>query len=145
MLSKVLPARLVFHRAAIVEKEPDKGASNTSQPRSRRATSQAAQELDAASESAPTDQVATSAPQLQTIFGSVSTADVADTIKGLLAQDEESRRVVIGAEDIRFVGDTSQGVEGDRLKALGEFQVEMRIKGGDVALQRMVAVIQPDR
>lgn len=145
ILSELLPSRLVFHRTAIVEKETEKQSLGTSQPRSRRATSQAAQETYAASEPVPLDQAASSSPQLQTIFGSVSTADVADTVKALLAEDEDSRRVVIGPEDIKFVGEISNGVEGDRLKALGEFQLEIRVKGGEVALQRTVGVIAPER
>lgn len=70
---------------------------------------------------------------------------MADTVKALLAEDEDSRRVVIGPEDIKFVGEISNGVEGDRLKALGEFQLEIRVKGGEVALQRTVGVIAPER
>ena len=69
---------------------------------------------------------------------------MADTIKGLLAKNEDSRRVVVGPEDIKFVGGRSEGVEGDRLKALGDFQAEVRIRGGDVAVQRTVSVIAPE-
>lgn len=81
-----------------------------------------------------------------TIFGSVSTADMAESIKAALAQSTEGARVVVGAEDITIVqhgddeiGNQDKGVEGDRLKALGDFQVEVRVKGGE-AVVRTVSV-----
>lgn len=145
ILLELLPSRMVFHRTAIVENEPGKQPMDASEPRSRRAASQAAQETYAASEPAPSDQTMTSTPKLRTIFGSVSTADVADTIKGLLAKNEDSRRVVVGPEDIKFVGKANDGIEGgDRLKALGDYRIEIRVKGGDVAVQRSVGVIAPE-
>lgn len=83
---------------------------------------------------------------MTTIFGSVSTADMAESIKAVLAQTTEGARVVVGAEDIIIVqhqddefGRQDEGVEGDRLKALGDFQVEVRVKGGE-AVVRTVSV-----
>lgn len=83
---------------------------------------------------------------MTTIFGSVSTADMAESIKAVLAQSTEGARVVVGAEDITIVqnqddefGHQDEGVEGDRLKALGDFQVEVRVKGGE-AVVRIVSV-----
>ena len=71
------------------------------------------------------------------IFGSVSTADIVESIKAVLAGTSEGARVVIGAEDITIIqnehdefGHQNNGVEGDRLKVLGDFQVEIRVKGG---------------
>ena len=70
------------------------------------------------------------------IFGSVSTGDIAESIKAVLAQTKEGARVVIGPEDISILKRDEEtyeekGIEGDRLKALGDFQVEVRVKGGD--------------
>lgn len=85
-------------------------------------------------------------PQLVSIFGSVSTADIAESVKAVLGQTTEGARVVIGSEDIAIVqqkdGDfehQGKGIEGDRLKALGDFQVEVRVKGGE-AVVRTVSV-----
>ena len=71
---------------------------------------------------------------------------MAESIKAVLAQTTEGARVVIGAEDIAIVqdkddesGNQDKGIEGDRLKALGDFQVEVRVKGGE-AVVRMVSV-----
>lgn len=87
-----------------------------------------------------------SQPQLITIFGSVSTADMAESIKAVLAEKSGGARVVIGAEDIAIVqdeddelGHQDNGIEGDRLKALGDFQVAIRVKGGE-AVVRTVSV-----
>lgn len=71
---------------------------------------------------------------------------MAESIKAVLAQTTEGARVVIGAEDIAIVqdkddesGNQDKDIEGDRLKALGDFQVEVRVKGGE-AVARMVSV-----
>lgn len=79
-----------------------------------------------------------------TIFGSVSTADIAESIKAVLAATREGARVVIGAEDIAIVqdkddefGHQDKGIEGDRIKALGDFQVEVRVKGGEAVVRRV--------
>ena len=110
----------------------------------RRAASLAAAETYAASEPAPADSTGSPEPGLQTIFGSVSTADMAESIKEMLANDADGRRVVVGAEDISITGETGEktGVEGDRLKALGEFRIAIRVKGGE-AVPRIVSVKAP--
>ena len=65
----------------------------------------------------------------------------------------EGERVVIGAEDITIIrdedgdsGTEDRGIEGDRLKALGDFRVEVRVKGGEpvgrtVSIQRPMAAL----
>lgn len=80
-------------------------------------------------------------PSATRIFGSVSTADMVDSIKAVLAEDEEGARVVLGPEDISIVGQKSWDSEGeeDRLKALGEYGVEIRLKGAE-PVRRTVSV-----
>ena len=75
------------------------------------------------------------------IYGSVSTADIAASIKAALAMDEEGARVVLGPEDVTIVsgkGDEDGG-EADRIKNLGEFEIDVRVKGGE-AIRRIVRV-----
>ena len=65
-------------------------------------------------------------------------------MKAMLSRTEEGARVVLAAEDVKIlvpedVESQDIGVEGDRLKALGEFQVEARVKGGE-AVVRTVSV-----
>ena len=67
---------------------------------------------------------------------------MAESIKAILAETTEGARVVIGAEDISIIQDEDdefgleyKGIEGDRLKALGNFQVEIRVKGGETVVR----------
>lgn len=136
-----MPPILIINRTPINPPQPE--VPVTEPPgRLRRSTSSAAAELDAASEPLPKPPK----PQLDTIFGSVSTGDMAESIKAILAETTEGARVVVGAEDITIIQDEDdefghqyKGIEGDRLKALGNFQVEVRVKGGE-AVARTVSV-----
>lgn len=127
-----MPPSLIFYRTPISAPEPEAPIQKPPN-RSRRATSSAAAELEAASK--PLQKPPQ--PQLTTIFGSVSTAEIAESIKAVLATTSEGARVVVGAEDITIVQDKNGGtghqekaMDGDRLKALGDFRVEVGIKGG---------------
>lgn len=137
MIEASLPPSLIFYRTPISVPEPE-AAVQEPPSRSRRSTSSAAAELDAASEPLPKPPK----PQLDTIFGSVSTADMAESIKAILAESTEGARVVVGAEDITILQDEDdefghqyKGIEGDRLKVLGDFQVEVRVKGGETVVR----------
>lgn len=122
-----------FYRAPISVPEPETPIQSRPK-RLERAASSAAAELQAASVPDPKPVQ----PQITHIFGSVSTGDIAESIKAVLASTTEGARVVIGAEDITIIHnevneseDQDQGIEGDRLKVLGDFQVEVRVKGGE--------------
>lgn len=70
------------------------------------------------------------------IYGSVSNADIAESIKALLAETEEGARVVIGADDVKIIrNEGEQDAEADRLKALGKYQVEIQVKGGEPVIR----------
>lgn len=135
LIATTLPLQIVFYRVPVDEPE-----SPVEEPPSRRrqgATSEAAAELAAASEPIP----APREPQLTSIFASVSKAEIAEAAKAVLAQSEEGAKVILGADDISFTeseGETG-GVEGNELKALGDFPIEMRVKGGE-AVQRIVSI-----
>lgn len=135
-----IPTNLIFYRAPIVNLEPEASAQEAVRP--RRAASSAAAELEAASEPLPEPPK----PRLTTIFGSVSTADIAEAMKAVLAKTSEGARVVLGPEDVTILErrskeevSTETGIEGDRLKALGDFLMEARVKGGE-AVVRIVSV-----
>ena len=148
IMESLLPSHLIFYRTPISTPEEDTPELPPSRP--RRAASPAAAELDAASEPLPKPPKPPK-PQLAPIFGSVSIADVADSFKTVLDQTEEGSRIVLGAEDIRFLekeqhkDSESQetGIEGDRIKALGDFQVEAKVKGGNTVI-RTVSVRAQD-
>ena len=80
-------------------------------------------------------------PEVVSIYGSVSTADIAESIKAILAETEDGARVVLSPEDITILNDESltPGAEADRIKALGDYDVDIRVKGGE-AVRRSIIV-----
>ena len=140
ILELVLPSQIMFYRVPINDPESEIVPLESTPDQAQRSASPAAAALEAAS--APARSIK---PDLRTIFGSVSTADMAESIKALLAAEEEGTRVVVGAEDISILNDEQEGtgIEGDRLKALGQFEVQVRVKGGE-AVQRTVCVLAQD-
>ncbi|KAL9635062.1 MAG: hypothetical protein Q9164_003707 [Protoblastenia rupestris] len=131
ILDSKLPSQIIFYRVPINEPEPELSPSEIA-AQQRRDASPAAAILAAASPS-----VNPRTPDVQKIFGSVTTADMAEVIKAMLETDDEGARVVIGAEDISILGEdgADSGIEGDRLKALGKFQVEVRVRGAESVLR----------
>lgn len=75
------------------------------------------------------------------IYGSVSVADIAEKVKAELRGMEKGARVVLGPDDITIVQREGDQVreEADRLKVLGDFEVNIRVKGGE-AVQRIVRI-----
>ncbi|KAL8649665.1 MAG: hypothetical protein Q9210_004270 [Variospora velana] len=125
LIEALAPQEIVFYRVPIATPEP------VSQETSKHST-------------AATDEEASTQPtpaRITKIFGSVSTADIVDAIKAVLAEDEEGARVVLSADEIYIDEETSEesGVEMDRLKALGDYDVEIRLKGVD-AIPRRVSI-----
>ena len=129
-MEELLPSHIIFYRTPIPEADTQ---PQEQPPRPRKAASSAAADLDASSDPLPKPVE----PEPVKIFGSVSTTDIAESIETLLAETAEGARIVVGAEDVTIVQAESKspenqpkGVEGDRLKALGDFQVSARVKGG---------------
>lgn len=80
------------------------------------------------------------------IYGSVSVVDIAEEVKNALGATDEGARVVIEPEDIKIMHDENRGaeVEGDRIKILGDFAVEIQVKnGGEV--KRTVRILAQER
>ena len=133
-----LPPSLVFYRTPIAATEPYFPFQEPTGRSRRVAASSAAAELEAASQPLPKPPK----PQVATIFGSVSTIDIAESMKAVLAGSTEGARVVFGAENITIVqdeddglGHQDKGIEEDRLKTLGDFRVEVRVKGGEPVIR----------
>ena len=134
IMEALVPGVVVFHRAPITatETEPDP------EPQPPLGNSINAIGGD------PSPKPATNPkpkPTITRIFGSVSTTDMVDSIKAVLAEDKEGARVVLGAEDlvIQETTDEARGVEEDRLKALGDYKIEIRMKGVD-PVRRVVSI-----
>lgn len=124
MVSTILPPTIKFYRSPIAPAQPAPRHS-PSIPASS-ALSAAAQEV-----------VASKTPEKIPIYGSVTTADVAENVRAVLAEDAQGARVVIAPEDITFIG---EGEEKERVKHLGAFDIEIRIKGAGDAIRRTVRV-----
>ncbi|OCL13108.1 hypothetical protein AOQ84DRAFT_417129 [Glonium stellatum] len=78
-------------------------------------------------------------PELTSIYGSVSTADVLTSIKAVLANNDEAARVILSESDIRFVEGLAAG-ETTRVKHLGRFAIEIQVKGVNAPIKRTVSV-----
>lgn len=85
-------------------------------------------------------------PKPTTIYGSVSTADISESVKSILAQHEEGSRIVLGPEDVQIVEDNGEasGFEPHRIKALGSFRVDILVKGGEAVRRTVVVKAQED-
>lgn len=144
ILDEKLPLQILFYRVPITEPssaattETTPSPNSTTEPRRQHASPAAAALAAASSPASPPVNVGDSL-HAEPIFGSVSTGDIADSIKALLAQEEEGARIVLGAEDVTIL--TGEGVEGgDRVKALGDFRIEVRVRGGKDTMRRIVSV-----
>ncbi len=78
------------------------------------------------------------------IFGSVSTAEIAQAIKGSVAHNEEAALIVLDADNIRVVSGLGDDADGTRLKALGTYTVEITL-GEGLVLNRTVEVRKEKR
>jgi hypothetical protein len=79
-------------------------------------------------------------PPATGIFGSVTTADVANSIRSLLAASEdEASRVAVEPRAIRFLDPDAEGGE-DRVKSTGLFEVEIALSA-EVSLRKTVEVV----
>ena len=66
---------------------------------------------------------------------------MANSMRVLLSENEQGARIVLGAEEITIIARQGRnfGVEPDRVKALGNFTIEVRIKGEE-PIRRTVSV-----
>ena len=133
IISATLPASLVFYRTPIPHSAPDRPPPSEP-PRRFPQQYMSTAEMDAAMIPSPVDS------QPIAIYGSVSKADIAESIKAVLAETEEGQRVVIGADDVKIVRiEGEEDADSDRLKTLGEHQVEIQVRGGE-AVTRTVSI-----
>lgn len=77
------------------------------------------------------------------IYGSVTTLDVATNLKAMIAANEHTAgRVVLNAEDIRIVSGTD---DESRAKHLGDFDIEISVKGVAQPVRRQIRVIPEEQ
>lgn len=138
IIARNVPQYIEFYRTPISTPEPEK-PTYTLKWNDQDFVGSAAADLAAASELEPK-------PQIIPIYGSVSPAEIAASIKALLglkaeSGDEEAARVVLNADDVIIVQEDMADSTGEagRIKALGDFAIDIRVKGGE-PVRRMVRV-----
>lgn len=124
-ISKLLPGNIDFFRTPI--------NANTTPVQKRSPSLPASAQL---SEAAGGNKQAP-AEDSKAIYGSVSTSDIAASIRAMLTEDPDAARIVLGPEDISFAVATE---ESDRVKRLGTFEVDIKVKGSPKAVRRKITV-----
>jgi hypothetical protein len=117
LLTTLVPEVLVFHRKPIHTPAAETQAPSAA-PKERRSPLLAHHDPEPAAKPKEPE------VDFKAIFGSVSTADVLASIKTALTRDPEAIRIPLEARSIRFIGE-----ETDRVKQLGEFEVEIAVPG----------------
>ncbi|KAJ8606113.1 hypothetical protein MRB53_041189 [Persea americana] len=76
------------------------------------------------------------------IYGSVSTADVAISLRAVLQELDPDGRIPLEDSDVRFVRPETGEDETDRIKRLGEYDIEIKVRGHEEGIRRKVLVLQ---
>lgn len=131
LLDEVVPPTLDFYRTPIaaVETRREPEAKRTSQ--------------EEALQAAPPPKM-TPRQSPDNIYGSVSADDVDLAIKALLQNQGMGGLVTLPEEDIRFVHIAGTETEAPRIKKLGEYEYEIRIRGHEDVIRRAVRVLPDD-
>ncbi|KAF2723038.1 hypothetical protein K431DRAFT_319173 [Polychaeton citri CBS 116435] len=142
-----VPRRVDFYRQPIMEEakaatlaadDPSRPTQESQDKDSGIGTDPLAEREGAASASESEEKVALSR-QPQAIYGSVSTHDILMAIRTALGRNDEARRVVLHEDDITFVDD-EEGATTGKVKKLGNFNIEIRVKGAEDAVRRILKV-----
>ncbi|KAF7191986.1 hypothetical protein HII31_06631 [Pseudocercospora fuligena] len=134
--------RLDFYREPIMEEEkleePEAAAAaGKKEDKTQRSASSAAADLLAARSSTPREK---SKPKMTgAIYGSVSPHDILVAVRAATATNDEAARVLITEQDIQFLDPQAQSE--NKIKSIGDFTVELKIKGAEQGIRRTVRVI----
>ncbi|KAL8805824.1 MAG: hypothetical protein Q9182_001736 [Xanthomendoza sp. 2 TL-2023] len=125
-----IPTALTFYRVPIAEPVPEPAPPEP-----------IGNSINAIGGETPVRSSPTVKPSITRIFGSVTTADIAESMKAVLAESEDGARVVLAPEDIKIDETAGEdvGIEVDRLKALGNYKIEIRLKGVN-PVRRLVSI-----
>ena len=132
-MAAVIPPEMIFYRTPIAAQEPDALPKSPKLVRSPNIKTilQPLARPDA---------------KITRIYGSVSTVDISDHVKSILTKHEEGVRIVLGPEDVLIAeeGEDDNGIEPGRIKALGQFSVDIRVKGGEAIKRTVIVKVQED-
>lgn len=130
--------RLDFYRQPlppVVEEKEEAPAAPAVKERMRTASSAAADLLEARTAVPKVKPAADAGPQ--GIYGSVSANDVLVAIRAATATNDEAARIVVREEDVVFLDEKV----GRAVKFVGDFTVEIGVKGAEKGIKRTVRVI----
>lgn len=140
LLEIFVPKAIEFWRQPILEEKEPEPEPEPKRPMRGFGTGAGA-ELLAARAAPDARKGQKSANATQAIYGSVSTTDVLNAVKAAMATNDEAARVLLHAEDVRFVTLTDDiHSETDRVKFAGDYVVEITAKGSGDAIKRLVRV-----
>ncbi|QIW94930.1 hypothetical protein AMS68_000448 [Peltaster fructicola] len=139
LLEIFIPQRLDFYRQAIIEPEPE--VKPTPSARKSGLSDVAADLLAVRAEANREAEKEAKSKQLQAIYGSVSTHDVYEALKARMAQNDESSRVVFDESAVVFTSPDVDAEDRNKLKTVGTFSYEIKLKGAETAISRTVKVI----
>lgn len=137
LLDIFVPQRLDFFRQPIPEepKEPEPVAEEQDRAPKMRG---AAADLFAARMQQP---AAEKAKAPQGIYGSVSTQDILVAVRAAMGDNDEAARVLVAEDDITFVeSGVAEIEENRRVKHVGDFTVEIKTKGAEDGVRRLIKV-----
>jgi hypothetical protein len=142
LLDIFVPQRLDFYRQPIPEESKEPEPEPEKPRRSRNLGSGAAADLFAARLQADVPEPVKVVKEAQAIYGSVSTQDVLNAVRAAMGTNDESARVIIAEEDVQFVNAGLAGTEesGRVVKHVGDFTVEIEVKGAEEGIRRLVKV-----
>jgi ribosomal protein L9 len=123
IVAKLLPATIEFYRTPITPSVTPPKKISPSLP--ARAAIYAAVAREKASKT-----------QNTSIYGSVTTRDITANFKAVLEEDDKGALVALSPEDISFV----ETEEKDRVKNLGQFAIDIKLKGTTDLIRRTVKV-----
>lgn len=142
LLELFVKQRLDFYRQPIIEEKAPEPEPEPAKPEGKSYGFGAGAELMAARRTKPVPKPVAKPVGPQAIYGSVSTHDVLMAVRAAMKENDEAGRVVLGEEDVKFVGlAADEGSGEDRVKHAGEYEVEVRPRGAENGVKITVRVV----
>jgi ribosomal protein L9 len=132
IMSKLLPPNIDFYRTPISVDPPKPELLKRVSP-SIPTTSA----VSAAAAAAQPKQVESKEQRKTSIYGSVSTSDIAANLQAVLAETDNGVPIVLSPESISIIEQTE---ELNRIKHLGTFEIEIRLSGAVKSIRRTITV-----
>ena len=135
-----VPPRMDFYRQPIAEEKKPEPESPVEEKKRPQFGGAAGDLLAARMRQSEKAKEESSGPRA--IYGSVSTNDVLVALRAAMANNDEAARVVLHEDDVKFVNlPEMEGLEAERVKYIGDFIVEIRVRGAEQPVRRVVKIV----